>query len=200
MKEAIAYFNKEEYDKAENILIGKLQTENHELASFYLGQIFAYKGDYQKAIGLYKELFDYAEEADDLIEMAKNVHQIGMVYGMAGDYDHAIAHFTFEETLLKDCCKGHHDVFSKLYYELSQLSLLLEMHGEARMYIEKAFEHSNLVNDISVTAYNYKALGDIERTISTSEARYFYGLSLDCFKKSNDLVAIKNLEELMSSI
>lgn len=94
-----------------------IQSPSYKHALNNLGTYYnLIKGDFEAAIGVYKEAIELAKSSNDLIERAELHNNLGYVYKKQGEFAEALAHHNFALQLRKDTLgQNHKDIADALF-------------------------------------------------------------------------------------
>lgn len=180
------YLAREQADSAlyyfERAMVAYQQSKSGNVAYAMnsIGKVYAFQGDFQKAISYQKQAYDIAESNDARLEMATVLLGIADTYKMSGDVNKAIKSFKEALVIAKEINISYH--IKDCYEGLS------ECYAEKFDY-SNAFKYQNLLIQIKDTLYNT----EMDKSIQAAT------LSFDIEKKQGQIDLLtkdKVLQEL----
>lgn len=122
-----------------------------------LGIRYSAHGKFAEAIPAYVQALHYSRKAGDVLAMASNQNQLGVMYYYLGSYANALAYFKQTSTSFALC--GFHKGMADAAANVAETLLLMDSAAAAYPWLHKAVEARKLSGDSSNIGADYLNLG-----------------------------------------
>jgi tetratricopeptide (TPR) repeat protein len=175
-KLAESYYKLNQFDKAKQVLIDYLNTDNEEyrlLSKLLLTEIYEKENDLDNSVKIYEEL----KENDDVkFKLAKILLQ-------KGDYDKALMYF-------KELLERHSEKVNELSFYIGKTYYLMNDKKDAVNYLENGTKSS----DYNDAAESYYLLGVIYNKENPNKALNYFLNGIYLYPEAKDIAAKSRIE------
>lgn len=153
------------------------------------------------AVDNYKDLGRLGKENGKLEIELQALHQIGMVYREANQYQEAIAYFNEEQKMIHQYFRKNYLFSAANLYELGYTHLLNGNEDLAFKYLRGCLTESYKSGDPIMQACAKRAMGEFYAKQNNLEtARDYFKESIQTFNKADDEIGAAEVVELMDNL
>lgn len=205
LNRAFHLFEEKEFDASIKIygelLQNGLSVKDEITLRYAYGYPLSEMGCVEEAIDNYSRLKELGEQENNLEIISQAIHQQGMVYRQAAQFEKALEHFLAEREMIHSHFKENKLFQSANNYELGYTHLLMGNYPEASNYLEKSLIEAKVSQDPMMIACAYRGLGEYHAGLLNKEK------ALNCFEESiryfeiaSDEIGAAEVEKLIKKI
>lgn len=202
---AFQLFDEGKLEEAEQLyrkcLLELKHIDDEKTALHGLGFTLACKGDFEEAVYCYETLLTMAKKEGNHFDEAIALHQVGMVYRMAMNFERAVDFFLQEKELRENKLPDHHVGFSANAYELGFIALLEKRLDESEKYFDEAINYGEKADDQMCIGCALRGKGQyLEEIGNHNGAQKAYLLSMTAFEKAGDSRGVEEVGVMLAGI
>ncbi len=165
-----------------------------------LGKYYTRLGEFQQASAHYDEAYKKAEIRDKLPELAKTLHQQGLLEIQRQNYDQALGYFRKELTKLSSEFANYFSFLSENYYQQGLIMLHLEEFSDARVYLGHAITYAGPNNNHNAKGNALIALGKLNMIQNKKkDALKTFRQGYESFKQSGNKAGVASVLKLINA-
>lgn len=204
LDEAFNLFDQGKLQEAEELYevciqqLGPTISDDYVQALHGLGYVKASLAKYDEARNLYKKLMKIAQSNNEAMDHCMAVHQLGMVERMAANYEEGHNLFRLEAELLHNFNLESPLTLATNFYEQGYLAFLKKELVIAKVIMEKSLQNAIDSEEHICIGCAYRGLGEIYRASGEElRAKEYFEQAKEAFELANDMMAIKELQQLL---
>lgn len=185
----------------EKLLQDDMTLSNEIQLRFVYGYPLSALGLVDKAVDNYEKLGELGKQSKNLEIVVQALHQIGMVYREAEQYNKAISYFEKEQKMIHKHFIDNHLFLAANLYEMGY-TLLLDGHVEvAYSFLVDSLTESEKSKDLIMKACAERGLGEFYvKQDKPVAAQAYFKASILSFKEAGDEIGATEVVELLEKL